>query len=388
MLVKRLVISGKDGTTLVDQRWATTQRIVVLNGNLNDGSPKNRFSASKGDISGATEVAEIDAAPRRSRRGSSSMDGQSLTSPMHCNKPISSTESRNKQNGDSANAGLMREPLNLASNDAVPMVQANTLTTVGEHATSTEKGDQSRTIPINPSLRAIKMAPKKRNASGSTLLGVQGPKAAPFVYDDPEEIVREASARLRRSRPPSRHNNSLAPELLPGKTMPAVDGVKAIDSATSSPLSSVPTTPEPGVTPAFSNGHSQSPTSNIRAPIVQVDGSSELKTAPEAKSEARRILQTPSPTKLVSANSKVTPQSSVLKKHKDPSRYLPKEPRSPNRLKTASNPPLNRDCVIAYAEGEAQEGGNGVLRQVRGERQGVFTEEYVVFASRFYVAGN
>jgi len=69
-------------------------------------------------------------------------------------------------------------------------------------------------------------------------------------------------------------------------------------------------------------------------------------------------------------------------------RYLPKQPRSPDRLKTVSNPPLNQNCVIAFAESEDKESKTGVLRQVRGERQGVFKEEYVVFATRFFVPGN
>jgi hypothetical protein len=389
MLVKRLLISGKDGATLVDQRWATTQRIVVPNSILSEESPQNGLPASKEDVTGATEVAEIEAAPRGSRRGSFSINSPSLTSPMHRNKPISLAGYTKEQKGDSGNVELIREPPKLASNDAVPKtIQANAFSAVEKHAMSTKKGNQSRTIPINSSLRAIKLAPKRRNSSGGALLGVQGPKAAPFVYDDPEEIVREASARLRRSRPSITRNPLLAPELLPGKPMPVVDSVKAYNSATSSPLSSAPTTPEPEVSPALSDGHSNSPTLKIRASIAQVDGSSELTTTAEAKSKACRILQTPSPKKLVSANAEVIPQSSTLKKRKYPSRCLPKEPRSPNRLKTASNPPLNRDCVIAYAEGVAQEGGNGLLRQIRGERQGVFTEEYVVFASRFYVAGN
>lgn len=55
---------------------------------------------------------------------------------------------------------------------------------------------------------------------------------------------------------------------------------------------------------------------------------------------------------------------------------------------TASNPPLNKDCVIAFAESEDKESERGVLRQVRSERHGVFAEEYVVLATRFFVAGN
>jgi hypothetical protein len=76
------------------------------------------------------------------------------------------------------------------------------------------------------------------------------------------------------------------------------------------------------------------------------------------------------------------------KKRKSQARFLPKQPRSPDRLKTVSNPPLNRDCVIAFAESEDKDSDRGVLRQVRGERQGIFAEEYVVLATRFFIPGN
>ena len=62
-----------------------------------------------------------------------------------------------------------------------------------------------------------------------------------------------------------------------------------------------------------------------------------------------------------------------------------KEPRSPDRLKTNDNPPLNRDCVIAYAESKDKKNKQGILRQVKSERFGVFTESDVVFAARFFV---
>lgn len=56
------------------------------------------------------------------------------------------------------------------------------------------------------------------------------------------------------------------------------------------------------------------------------------------------------------------------------------------RSATKDNPVLNEDCVVAYAESKDQESKQLVLRQVRGERAGVFREDYVVFATRFFVA--
>ena len=137
--------------------------------------------------------------------------------------------------------------------------------------------------------------------------------------------------------------------------------------------------------PAIITRALQKPITSPSAPILQIDGSPERKTAPKA-------LQTPSPTKLTStttpqlhAQTTATPMSSASKKRKAQNRTLAKEPRSPGRLMTTSNPPLNEDCVIAYAESQDKTSEQGVLRQVKGERAGVFAEEYVVFACRFFV---
>jgi hypothetical protein len=80
-----------------------------------------------------------------------------------------------------------------------------------------------------------------------------------------------------------------------------------------------------------------------------------------------------------------TPQSSATKKRKSLHRTLPKEPRSPTRLKTNGNPLLNKGCVIAYAESKDKKNKQGILRQVKSERLGVFSENDVVFAARFFV---
>jgi hypothetical protein len=128
--------------------------------------------------------------------------------------------------------------------------------------------------------------------------------------------------------------------------------------------------------------------------VAQMDGLSEHKLAPASLSNAAS-----SPTKLalgstpqflhnVASAPKSAPSPNTKKRKAEVSRYLQKQPRSPDRLKTISNPPLNNDCVIAFAESEDKESERGVLRQIKSERQGVFAEEYVVFATRFFVAGN
>ncbi|KAI4916539.1 hypothetical protein J4E85_010194 [Alternaria conjuncta] len=250
-------------------------------------------------------------------------------------------------------------------------------------------GDQLDADSSNQSIHATESRLSRRTTSSNNILGVQGPKANPFWFEDPEEILREASARLRRSRSFAKSRNT--PDAAPSSkiAIPVVQNSKIWDTATSSPLSSLHTTPEPDVEP---NSYTRSPQAPIRsspASIPQADGSSERKSL----RESRRGNETPSPVKLTSTlttpqlarHEPSTPQSSATKKRKNLHRTLPKEPRSPTRLKTNSNPSLNRDCVIAYAESKDKKNKQGILRQVKSERQGVFSENDVVFAARFFV---
>lgn len=72
----------------------------------------------------------------------------------------------------------------------------------------------------------------------------------------------------------------------------------------------------------------------------------------------------------------------------------PKKPRKRKRTRNevrfspVDNPPLNRDCVIAYAETSSTDADKPILRQIRSQRVDVFDEDYVVFAARFFVAGD
>ncbi|OAL47205.1 hypothetical protein IQ07DRAFT_590069 [Pyrenochaeta sp. DS3sAY3a] len=65
-----------------------------------------------------------------------------------------------------------------------------------------------------------------------------------------------------------------------------------------------------------------------------------------------------------------------------------KRTRTEVRFSPVDNPPLNRDCVIAYAETSSTDANKPILRQVRSQRVGVFDEDHVVFAARFFVPGD
>lgn len=218
--------------------------------------------------------------------------------------------------------------------------------------------------------------------SQNVLLGIR-PKAATFLPDDPGEILGGA-ARTRRSRSPTNPPTTQSTSLTTTPVQVALPTNHA-GKDDSSPLSSVPSSPVP------ERAANADEILNMAVNhYPQLDGSPERTIS----STSPRKLHTPSSTKRSVPKLKsgpATPQSYISptsKKRKASSRLYTKPPRSPGRLKTVDNPPLNDDCVIAFAESEDKEATRGILRQVKGERQGVFKEEYVVLAVRFFIPGD
>jgi hypothetical protein len=385
ILVSRLVISGLNGTILVDRRWTPAKRIDLASSRTHIDESRSVSPVKRKEIVGSASDAEMPTGLRRSRRHTVNMETPPLTSPRQPNDLVMS-EIADLRGQDYV------EPHTSAMNSNEPTSgpEMNVPMKSEEVIAKTAKAEHPLTTPTTVALRAVKPMPQRRNASGSSILGVHGPKANPYLFDDPEEILRKASARKRRATPPVKQASTPAVARQPAESQPAVYRIYAHSSkaATSSPLSSLHTTPEPEepdmirtpLTPAAQNY-----TPSLTAPMAQLDGSQDRKSAP-------KIFRTPSPTKLslattprLHAQTNTTPMSSASKKRKSQNRHLVKEPRSPNRLQTVSNPPLNEDCVIAYAESLDKRDEQGVLRQVKGERAGVFAEEYVVFAARFFV---
>ncbi|OAL01494.1 hypothetical protein IQ06DRAFT_220042 [Phaeosphaeriaceae sp. SRC1lsM3a] len=225
------------------------------------------------------------------------------------------------------------------------------------------------------------VVPQRRIPSGPSILGVQGPKATTFWFDNPEQLIREAAKERRtKSLRKPKDGTSIGPGAAATQDA-AISFTPA--AASSSPLSSMHTSSDlDGSTENdIDQADLQIPsTLEANIPPPQIDGSCEL-TKPISVPKTSPTKPKSSPTKSSSKKRKASTTST-------PSVYLEKQPRSPDRLKTINNPPLNQDCVIALAESEDKSAKRGVLRQVKGERQGVFAEEYVVFASRYYIPGN
>jgi hypothetical protein len=375
LLLKRLIVKGKDDAILVDRRWPSTQRITAKSCRVGpDNTARSSACISIAGSSGPQETTFV--------QGSSTVT-------THVGHPSRNHKSTLSSSGgedfrmetlsnSNENSPWSQHP---AKSEVLGTVKIGSPTTKDSSAPGKDK--KTSASDVKP------VIPQCRITSNTNILGVQGPKATTFWFEDPEEIMREA-ARLRRSRSSvkRKHTSGVSKGAVPRQVTNVVD---TVPTGSSSPLSSVPTTPDPEEKPQTTSN--APPTLEITDSVPQADGSSdptvstasprELATSPEEvalTSPQRRAPDcTIMPTQSLSASAK--------KRKAAPARYLPRQPRSPNRLKTVSNPPLNQNCVIAFAESKDKDSERGVLRQVRSERQGVFAEQYVVFASRFFVAG-
>jgi hypothetical protein len=384
LLVRRLIIIGKNREILVDHKWPTARRIDTNNDDIQFVlTPKNSPSDSLENPSGSVMLPAASMIGQNCRK--STVQSNTKYPPFDAKEQRSELELQDgggTPNVESLGAVLLRD------------VQAEVALDVPGTTTEVLGSSQQR-ARRDTRINDKAVIPQRRTVSGTNILGVQGPKATPFWLEDPEEILREV-AKQRRYRSPikSSHKPSTAiRHTASGQAAPKLDFYA---TGSSSPLSSVPTTPEPEAGPTL--GDPCIPIivpSNIEATesIPQFDGSPERKLIGTSPPKF-----TPSPTKLGSASTPQLapkPQSTLqsssspnLRKRKAQGRSLPKQSRSPDRLMAVGNPPLNQNCVIAFAESENQDSERSILRQVKGERQGVFAEDYVVYAARFFIAGN
>ena len=392
-LVSRLVITGLEDKVIVDYRWKVAQRILTNQTGMARGKktiPKPErdstttrscarkqsshhagTSLSRSRAKSSRKKPQRDAVQQRvpEQRRDSVQDGQ--TSQSHeVSLPYLKKHER------PANEELPINPKIDVPDKIAPFVTAPFLNL----ATLTVGSTRNHTTELITS-SALSM-PQRRNLSRINLPGVQGPKAPSFLLDDPEEMLREA-ARMRRSRSPTKP--TITPSVLsstPPTQLKATTGQEGTGG--SSPLSSVPSSPAPAAASTIDEAAGAAVDQ-----ISQLDGSPE-RTLPAT---SPRKVSKSSPTKsILPRPSPVTPQSSPSpesrKRKGITNRSYTKPPRSPDRLKTVENPPLNNDCVIAFAESKGKNEERGVLRQVKGERQGVFKEEYVALAVRFFIAGD
>lgn len=399
-LINRLVITGLGGRPIVDHYWKVAQRIVVHHGRTDksftgyqEGTPpafgkRRARSRVRKQSASCTSTFRANSPPKANKesqphvaepsmygdRRDSAQDGQ-ISQYIRVKLPYL------KKHQGPSNEVLPNNPYIEIPDQVGAFASASKLKSI---ITSAMRPTLVHTSTSASSAQSTIL--QRRTGSRNAWPGIQGPKATTFLLDDPEEVLREA-ARTRRSKSPTKPATTLS--------VPPIRWPTQVDSLTnqaipgdSSPLSSVPSSPPP---------EAISEATQTAGPAIdkntQLDGSSELTTL----STSSRKIQAQSLTKSSFCAPKfrhqgpAAPQTSILpdsKKRKAAPRSYTKLPRSPGRLMTVDNPALNDDCVIAFAESKDKDAERGVLRQVKGEKQGVFKEEYVVLAVRFFIPGD
>ncbi|KAF2796127.1 hypothetical protein K505DRAFT_359587 [Melanomma pulvis-pyrius CBS 109.77] len=439
-LLSRLVITGKNGVTIVDHHWFVAQRIARKRTNPNrQRSPIRARKLSPG----SAEYSELSTRARRGSSGSRS-DHRLTTPPPTSSGLVNSdlTMSVDKMKRDSIHDGTFRNPMfpptiGPALASVAEMLPLGTIGQIDNDEPAAEDGDV--TMPNTPAGVFY-----RRGKQTLPFSSVQGPNTAPFIFEDPEELMR------RRVGSPTKAGTipvDITPDPSQLSSVPraahftsstpvnpsSISNISSLLGSGSSSLSSAPSSPDLETShtmvsvQATTASQATNPPQHVsifQVPVVSENTSaSELQPPPGKKlrtlsmssapsspelplSEAVRVAHVvtasaPAPHPTIQAQPRlqvqpITPTQSLLSSTSTSttSAQPPQKKRSnisPSRSRpftvladTGDNPPLNQDCVIAYAVSQSEERD---LRQVKSERQGVFREEEVVVGMRFFVAG-
>ena len=498
ILLTRFVITGKLGKRIVDHRWQVAQRIAMKN-----ARSRPKVSLSRSPIRLPTKnrqkspgSKDYSAATARAGRRSRSRNNHRPTTPPPPSSPTmvdpEMTMSIDKMKRDSIHDGQsIRGP-------SRPLSRGPTLASISEShplGARTRLKDNADLFVDNgsapiPNIPAI--VSYRHEHQILPFLGVQGPKTASFIFDNPEEFLRQrARSPAKQDTPPvavtshppqlvssveaavavistprnptsvSRAFNLLesgglsissAPSSRPRNSAPEFQIVNLLESG-SSDLSSAPSSPEVALSQTVISAHLSSvpledipgqPLSAVKPPDMlhtslayacetlteegrRAPSSPSAPSSPKSPeiplSQTRRAVTVqatsefafqPAPQvqpRLTAPRTYISPQKPSTSSTSYTSFTSPTRSKSPSKKKrritssssrsqprtkipapsvdTSKNPPLNQDCVLAFAVTGTvgMEGEERVLRQVKSERQGVFDESEVVCGMRFFVAG-
>lgn len=379
-LVKRLLITGKGGATVVDHKWHSPQRIPIKVGQSGSSQltvrsqspskhPKDRLSSAEPAISNFQSKASI------------------ATTTMPPSSPDKDTTLATVETDMEANQNAVND-YNVVSEPTEPVPVLSPLdpalalpTAVAVPISSKEEGEAFNS---NPPIAGDAESTRRRVATNS----IQGPKAKTFVLDNPEELLRKApkprssinsgsQSPVKRdeipveriSRPRSEAEVGEAGVMSEHRSSFSLPGAPSSSAAQANINIGQATT----VLPLQSSGLSPSVIS------AQLPSSSTPILPTQTFDPPRLVPSTPTPTGPLAQT--LVKKSASLQRFTGP---RIRDLRTSNRLNTSENPPLNQDCVIQYAVSETE---GGALRQIKMERQGMFTEESVVVGMRFFVRG-
>jgi hypothetical protein len=419
ILVRQLRITGIDGATIVDYKWHTPQRIAVSREQIRLQTSSKSSSKPRRVSPGSSDYVESRGRSCCKRGSTTTMGTPPSTSPtkatvtskvaIHMEKP------KRESVHDKQIAHMPSEPW--ATLD-VPAHQG-----AAEDFTITLRSDlknsSSHSTGTSTTTDQLKIAHTRRTPSNG-ILGVQGPKASIFVFDNPEELLRHKGLKSRSDSRSTSSTNVDAPPIR--RVARACKGVQnrevkemvkhgPSDPSESSSLSSLPTSPETRPTEEKEDMGEVLPLPQVLTSRTSAPSSSLPSAAPPPPPPTLppTILESPAPRKQLSTSVEATtsfrkltaaskPSPSIALKKRNGKRTTARqlgpadrEPRNFERVNTAENPPLNQNCVIQFAQsGVGLHGAKGkdrerLLRQVKSERQGVFSEESVVVGVRFFV---
>lgn len=395
--LRRLVI--RMGLRVIVSYHFTAPRLLPMMASLNVDVPAYFSSSSRAleKSPKSAEWVEQPAVRRRPNKAAATLATPSGTSPTAVIYPMETPNSERTKR-DSIYDGLTSADASSAV-FKIPVAVAKG----SEAALSIAK----TSVPTKNGSGVCVYAPVHRKAE-TGILGVQGPKANLFVFDNPEELLRKKRSKaqgLSRSASPTKVDTPT--DGLTARTVHAAESrtvdrpivSKGIDTGSSSPLSELSNSPQllaTTETPLETNINVQVSALTLPTPKVPIRTEKPVSllisgilstptsqiSAPRASSipSASTSLLIPNP---VSTTLKRKRASEQISKRASAGAYI-KQPRSPDRLNAKDNPPLNRGCVIQYAVSEKQ---GGALRQVKSEKNGVFKEESVVVGCRFFVSG-
>ena len=407
VLLSRFILIGKQGTPIIDHQWSIPQRVAIRTeskGRYSSSKRKRGESSSKETEASSDEEYVDGRPPPRLRRRSTRqlrMTTPPPTSPtlVDARKTTSNTQTRRAPDHDGNGANAL-----LASHVPGPAL------VYGRYRHSQSKvavEDGVHSVPGRSTADSAPLEAMRSNTDHLTL-GIQRPKAPPFVLDDPEDLLRRRTRSGRNVPPTSTSVDVSSLMFTPSSTDPVLGETAMANSSlaanfllsksSSSSLSSAPSAPSSAERQASSVAPLKPLPPNPQfqsAPMLPPSTASPSRSQPFPQS-IRRNPHTPSIPPRPQSKAPVTPTSVPTSSWSNPkpsvprstlaSTYESKEKRrrlmyNPN---TSDNPPQNQDCVICFAQSE--KGAGPILRQVKSEKQGVFTEEEVVVGMRFFVA--
>jgi len=365
--ISRLVVKGQNGTVLIDRRWIPAKTAPLTWNGLFNHRNQDELTLTNSKIAGSPKCDQRAVQTGRSKKTFVTTDFP-LTAPKERNETGSTMTSNLKEKDTEPQS----EPLTPKEADTDSIEKRDSF-----EANNAKLGSLSLTYPTC----ATGNMSKNYNPSEARTLDVRGPNANPFWLENPDKILREASAAQQRSQPRTKQSKTKTVSPKAALIRPAVPDLVMSGIVDTSPLSSLHTTPELGIEVTADNDSTGKVHAGLYNSLAQMDGDREQSKTSYATQSPSIVRPDVAAQLRIGQYPQTTTQSASNKEHTSTT----KKPHSPGCLKTNDNLMITQGCVIAFAECKDDDRTHEVLRQAEGEKAGIFIETYVVSAMRFFV---